>query len=183
MDPKPADALPAAIAPAIPTRGRVFGALDMLRPDRIGGWAIDRGNRGVALEVDVFREGRRVATIRGRPHAQDLARGDDGHGNHGFALALDPPLEPGSSSPSPGGSRERRRQRRAAPCRGGRRGARRAAHPRRLFEEVARLRHEPRDAAGLSDVLQRIEVAQARIDAALAAIEAPRRRRRRPGSG
>jgi hypothetical protein len=175
VEPKTADgASPEVMPPAIAAAGRIHGALDMLRPDRIGGWAIDRDNRGAALEVDVFREGRRVATLRADRPRKDLARGEDGSGNHGFAVALDPPLEPGFeftvtavARASDGASSELRRA-----------GAGGAATPEqrileRLFGEVRQLRQEPRDAAGLAETLQRLEITQARIEATLAAIEVP----------
>jgi hypothetical protein len=174
MSVEPADAVPTrAPAPAVAGSGRVFGALDLLRPDRVGGWAIDRGDRGAALEVDVFREGRRVATLRADRARKDLARGD-GQGNHGFVLTLDPPLEPGFeftvtavARAGDGASAELRRAATGDETTPERRLL------ERLFEEVVRLRQEPRDAAGLAEALQRLEVAQARIEALFGAIEAP----------
>ena len=170
---RPADA-PAAVAVVGPGAGRLHGALDMVRADRIGGWAIDRGHRGAAVEVDVFREGRRVATLRADLPRKDLARGDDAAGRHGFALALDPPLEPGFeftvtavARAEDGASADLRRA-----------GAGEVATPERrllerVFEEVARLGREPQETAPVAEVLQRLEVSHARIEAALAAIEAP----------
>ena len=161
------------LRPAV-VAGHVQGALDMVRPDRIGGWAIDRANRSAALEVDVFREGRRIATLRADRERKDLARGVAGNGNHGFGLSLDPPLEPGFeftvsavARAADGTSSELRRA--------GAAGATtiEVRLLERIFEEVMRLRQDPTTAAGIPEMLERFEVAQARIEAALAALEAP----------
>ncbi|MFO1208719.1 MAG: hypothetical protein U1E40_05775 [Amaricoccus sp.] len=157
-------------APA-PGGTRVLGAVDLLRPDRVGGWAIDRVNRAGTLEVDVFREGRRVGTVRADRPRKDLAGADGTAGNHGFAFALEPPLEAGFeftvsavARAADGTVAELRRA-----------GADAATAERRLlerlFEELVRLRREP--VAGNADAIQRVELAQARIEAALAAIERP----------
>ena len=91
----PAQLTPLDKSTPLAVAGRLHGALDMVRADRIGGWAVDRAKRGAAVEVDIFREGHRIATLRADRPRKDLARGDEEAGNHGFALALDPPLEPG----------------------------------------------------------------------------------------
>jgi hypothetical protein len=174
VQPSPADgAVPEVMTPAPAMAGRIHGALDMVRADRIGGWAIDRGDRAAALEVDVFREGRRITTLRADRPRKDLARGEDGSGNHGFVFVLDPPLEPGFeftltavARGTDGASAELRRA-----------GAG-ATTPEqrileRLFGEVRQLRQEPGDTDALPELLRRLEITQARIEATLAAIEVP----------
>ena len=69
--------------------------MDVIRPDRIAGWAIDRADSQAALEIDVRREGRLVATVRADRFRKDLERGSVGTGRYGFACELTPPLEPG----------------------------------------------------------------------------------------
>jgi hypothetical protein len=153
--------------------GRLHGALDMVRADRIGGWAIDRTNRGAAVEVDVFREGTRVATLRADRPRKDLARGEEEPGNHGFTLALDPPLEPGfeftivAVARAGEASVELRRAGGGGPATPERRIL------ERIFEDLAELRRQAPAAGDPAEALQRIELAQARIEAALAAVEAP----------
>lgn len=164
---------------AVPMGGRIQGALDVVRPDRIGGWAIDRTNRAAALEIDIFREGRRVATIRADRERKDLARGEDASGNHGFALALDPPLEPGFeftlaaiARTADGASCALRRTRTAGE---------EPTPERRLLERILEQTFQqdqgsatPSDtASGVAQVLERLEVAQARIEAALDALAVP----------
>ena len=127
-----------------PGAGRLHGALDMVRADRIGGWAIDRTKRGTAVEVDIFREGPRIATLRADRPRKDLARGDEDAGSHGFALALDPPLEPGFeftiaavARAADGASAELRRVGGGEPATPERRIL------ERVFEELTRLRPAP----------------------------------------
>lgn len=185
MTPEPvADATPrpdpsAALAPVGP---RIYGVVDVLRADRIAGWAIDRTDSAAALDVDIAREGRLVRTVRADRHRVDLAKGEVGTGNYGFRAEIEPPLEPGfeftvtATARAPDGAT-------AALARVG--AALRTPDPatrllERLFEEVARLaagRPDPAppatDAGRLTEAIARIEVAQARIEAAIAQIEPP----------
>ncbi|MFO1143211.1 MAG: hypothetical protein U1E59_12595 [Amaricoccus sp.] len=151
---------------------RVLGAVDLLRPDRVGGWAIDRSDRAGVLEVDVFREGRKVGTVRADRPRKDLPAADGTASNHGFAFALEPPLEPGFeftvsavARAADGAAAELRRA-----------GGDAATPERRLlervFEELVRLRREPAP-VGHADAMERVELAQARIEAALAVMERP----------
>lgn len=74
---------------------RLQGVFDLARPDRLAGWAVDRAHPEARLEVEILREGRPIALIRADRHRPNLAKGGLGSGDHGFALALDPPVEPG----------------------------------------------------------------------------------------
>ena len=162
---------PSAVVP-VPA-GRIQGALDMVRPDRIGGWALDRTDRAASLEVDVFREGRRIATLRADRERLDLAKASDGSGRHGFALVLDPPLEPGfeftvtAVARAADGTRSTLRRTGAATT-----PERRLLE--RLFDEVTRPREALAEAPGVADAVRSLEVTQARIEAALARLEAPK---------
>ncbi len=167
--------MPAQLTPldkSTPLAVRLHGALDMVRADRIGGWAVDRANPGAAVEVDIFREGHRIATLRADRPRKDLARGDE-EANHGFALALDPPLEPGfeftivAVARAGEGSAELRRAGGGPPATPERRIL------ERIFEEVARIGQQPPADADPGEALQRVELAQVRIEAALAGLEAP----------
>ncbi len=161
---------------------RINGVVDVPRPGRISGWAIDRSDPEAAVTVRIAREGRVVGEIRADAHRPDLERGGIGTGRYGFALDLDPPLEPGfeftvaaTALAADGTSGELRPVGRAKPAEDP---ARRLAE--RTFEELCRLRGavalQPRTAdAPLRQTMEGIEVVQARIETALAAIEPPER--------
>ncbi len=167
---------PAAAAPAVPVEAgpRLYGVIDVLRADRIAGWVIDRTDAGAALDVDVRREGRLVATVRADRARPDLERTGVGTGRYGFACEIEPPLEPGFeftlsavARAADGASLELKRGGKAP-----RDPERRLVE--RLYEEVAALRAAqaaPGDA--LATVLERVELAQARIEAAITGIEPP----------
>jgi hypothetical protein len=145
----------------------LYGVVDVLKPDRVAGWAIDRRDAGAALEVEIRREGRVVATVRADRPRRDLEKAGVGTGRYGFACDLDPPLEPGfeftlaATARAPDGTAETLR-----------RPAAQTGDPdRRLLERVFEEVRRPTDAAELRELAHRIEIAQARIEAALAAIE------------
>jgi hypothetical protein len=75
--------------------GRLYGVIDSIRPTRIAGWAIDRGDAAADVEIDVLRDGRRIATVRADRMRRDLEANGLGTGRYGFACLLEPPLEPG----------------------------------------------------------------------------------------
>ena len=83
----------ASVAEAIGPR--VYGVIDVIRPDRVAGWAIDRADSRTALEVEVIREGAVVATVRANRQRRDLEKSGVGSGRYGFSCDLTPPLEPG----------------------------------------------------------------------------------------
>lgn len=166
---------------------RLYGVMDVLRLDRVAGWAIDRTDAGVSLDIEIRREGRPVATVRADRLRKDLERGGLGTGRYGFTCNLEPPLEPGfeftvtavarsadgavldlkrpgAATQSP--DRERRML-------------------ERLYEEVTTIGqrlatppppapapHEAAEAA-LADAVRRIELTQLRVEAALSAVAPP----------
>lgn len=166
---------------------RLYGVMDVLRLDRVAGWAIDRTDAGVSLDIEIRREGRPVATVRADRLRKDLERGGLGTGRYGFTCNLEPPLEPGfeftvtavarsadgavldlkrpgAATQSP--DRERRML-------------------ERLYEEVTAIGqrlatppppapalHEAAEAA-LADAVRRIELTQLRVEAALSAVAPP----------
>lgn len=184
-DSGPAAARPDEPALAVDGGPRIYGVIDVLRPDRVSGWAIDRTDEAAAVEVEILREGRPVARIRADRERRDLARGGVGTGRYGFAAPIDPPLEPGfeftlrvRAHAADGAACELRRARTGA-----------APDPdrlllERLFEEVRALARRPEPApepapvpaqAGpdqaLAELAARLELVQLRVEAALAAVE------------
>ncbi len=161
---------------------RINGVIDVPRPGRVSGWAIDRADPDAAVTVQIVREGRLIGEVRADDHRPDLERGGIGTGRYGFAFDLDDPLEPGFeftiravARAEDGTSGELRQVGRAKPSEDP---ARRLAE--RGYEELCRLRasigREPRNAdAPLREAMERIEVVQARIETALSTIEPPQR--------
>ena len=91
---------PATPASAVAEVGpRVYGVVDVVRPDRIAGWAIDRADSAAAVDVDIRREGRLVATVRADRPRRDLEKGGVGTGRYGFAASSTRRSSPASSSP------------------------------------------------------------------------------------
>jgi hypothetical protein len=92
QSPRPPVALPVA------TEGppqRIYGVIDLIRSNRIAGWAVDRANSHASVLVDIHRDGRLVQTIAADQLRPDLAKGSIGTGHYGFAAEIEPPLEPG----------------------------------------------------------------------------------------
>jgi hypothetical protein len=160
--------------------GRINGVIDVPRPGRVSGWAIDRADPDAAVIVRIAREGRLIGEVRADDHRPDLQRGGIGTGRYGFAIDLDEPCEPGFeftikavALADDGTSGELRRVGRAKSAEDpGRRLAERG------FEELCRLRasigREPRSSdALLREAMERIEVIQARIETALSTVEPP----------
>ena len=177
---KPIDDSPAPPEAQGDAGPRLYGVIDVVRPDRIAGWAIDRTDSAAALSIDIAREGKLVGSVRADRPRKDLERGGVGTGRYGFVFDLDPPLEPGfdftlavTARAADGFTTELRRA-------GG--GADADPHRRlleRTFDEVRRLAEAGgRDAAApgldaLTAVAHRLEVVQARIEATLSALSAP----------
>lgn len=163
---------------------RIWGVIDVIRAERIAGWAIDRSDSAAALEIDIHREGRRIATVRADRPRPDLEKGGVGTGRYGFAAEIAPPLEPGfaftlsATARAPDGAQ-------AVLKPAGPEGAAAAPERRileRVFEETVALRQAlarqkpeharpPADADRLRETIERIELAQARLEAAMTAIE------------
>jgi hypothetical protein len=173
-----------AQAPAVPVPAAatgdggpsLYGVVDVLRPDRIAGWVIDRRDRSSTLDVEVRREGRVVATVKAARPRRDLERAGVGTGNYGFTCDLDPPLEAGleftvtATARAADGTNEDLRHPSAA------------ATPdperrllQRIFEDVGRLAAQPAAsmAPELSEMVQRLELTQARLESAIASLEGP----------
>jgi hypothetical protein len=153
---------------------RVYGVIDVLRADRVAGWAIDRGDSAAAVEIEVHREGRRVASLRADRHRRDLETGGVGTGSYGFLAELSPPLEPGFGFTVSVVARAADGTK-AVLKRAGTAAAELSPDRRlleRVFEEQLRLRRDPLPGAGaeaerLRAAVERIEVVQARLEAAL----------------
>lgn len=162
---------------------RIYGVIDAIRADRIAGWAIDRSDKAAALDIEILREGRPVQTVRADRHRADLEKGGIGTGNYGFRAEIVPPLEPGfeftvtAVAFSPDGARGELKRVGAAV---------RAAEPdqrllERIFAEVTRTAPAPVSAPvalgveveRLSDAVTRIELIQARLEAAMESIDTP----------
>ncbi len=161
---------------------RINGVVDVSRPGRVVGWAIDRSDPEAAVEVDIYRDGRRVTTVRADRHREDLVRNGIGTGNYGFLVELDPAAEPGMAfaitaiaRTADGSTGPLRPIGKAAPS---------TDPERRILErsfeeiislraEVADLRARPSEAAfeRLREMLDRIEVVQARLEAGAPATE------------
>lgn len=179
-------------APAPVARdNRVNGVIDVQRPTRLGGWAIDRADETASVLVTLYREGRKLGEVRADQHRPDLERGGIGTGRYGFAMEVDPPIEPGFeftitavARTSDGTEGELRPVGRARP-------AEDVAHrlQQRTFVEVAALGARLSDLAsrvdraadpriddaliGVEEALDRIEIAQARLERRLAEVEPP----------
>lgn len=159
---------------------RLYGVIDVLRPDRIAGWAIDRTDSNAAVEIDVLREGVLVETVRADRLRRDLERGNVGTGRYGFVCRLNPPLDAGfeftvaAVARSADGVTAELRRTGAAGRADGTKAERRLVE--RIFELVSRPAEPPAapvEIERLDEILHRLEVAQARIEAALAAVAAP----------
>jgi hypothetical protein len=166
---------------------RINGVLDVPRANRVAGWAIDRADPAAAVTVTILREGRLVGEVRADAHRPDLERGGIGTGRYGFAVDLDPPLEPGFeftvtaiARADDGTSGEIRAVGRARPSDDA---ARRLAE--RTFAELTQLRVAVQAVAGRQDrdvdprlveALERVEVTQARLEQAIATTEPQPRR-------
>lgn len=167
---------------------RIYGVIDVVRPDRIAGWAIDRTDAAAALDVDILREGRVVRTIRADRQRADLVKGGVGSGAYGFRAEIEPPVEPGfeftlsAAARAADGVRAELKRVGAAvltpdPA---------ARLSERTYESVLRLaacmaRIEAQTGGGrlaaqagaerITETIERLELVQARIEAALAASE------------
>jgi hypothetical protein len=158
---------------------RLNGVVDVSKPSRVVGWAIDRADARAAVDVEIYREGRLVTTVRAERHREDLVRNGIGTGNYGFSVDLEPPVEAGMAfsitaiAKAPDGTSGRLR-----PI--GKAGASSDPDRRvleRVFEEVCLLRSDvmqmrqaagatrPHDAESLREFIDRIEVVQARLEA------------------
>jgi hypothetical protein len=150
---------------------RLYGVIDVLRSNRIAGWAIDRSDPQAALDIEILRDGRPVATVRAERPRRDLETRGLGTGRYGFSAAIEPPVEPGfefmieAVARAPDG--ERTELKRAGAAAAGEDPA------RRLLEGVYLRLGAVERAAGtgpageaerIRDLLARIEVCQGRLE-------------------
>lgn len=82
-------------AKAMATQQRVNGVVDVLRSNRIAGWAIDRLDASAAVKVEILRDGVPYRSIIADRYRQDLEKGGIGTGKYGFSVEVDPPIEAG----------------------------------------------------------------------------------------
>lgn len=170
------------IAPPV-REPRLYGVVDVLRPDRVAGWVIDRSDAARSATVEVRREGRLAGTATADRPRKDLERQAVGTGAYGFAVTLDPPLEEGMEftvavtarthdgaemalAPVAAAAKALSPEKRAL--------GRILADLAALRGDIAGLRHE----AGLaetarSNLQERLEIVQLRLEGGIAAIEAP----------
>lgn len=180
--------MPTEFAAEAETGPRINGVIDVPRPGRVAGWAIDRADPAAAVTVTVIREGRVVGEVVANAHRPDLERGGIGTGRYGFALDLDPPLEPGFeftvsafARATDGTSGEIRPVGKAKPTENP---SRRLAE--RAFAELVALRaavgslaarREVDVEARVLEALDRVEIVQARIEQTHSPVEQPARER------
>lgn len=162
---------PTAGAPDDITGPRIYGVVDVLRLDRIAGWVIDRRDARAALDVEIRREGRTVAVVRADRPRRDLEKTGVGTGRYGFSCDLSPPLEPGfeftvtaTARTSDGSNAELRRPAGKANAEPERRVL------ERIYEAVSRPQPAPNDEK-LAEMIARLELVQARIEATLGTVE------------
>lgn len=160
-------------------QSRINGVFDLPTPGRLSGWAIDRADPNAAVDVEIHSQGRLIAKVRADRHRADLERGGIGTGNYGFSVDLDPPIDPGmaftlsvQAFAADGTSGPLRAVAKAKP----------STDPgqvllQQIYQQMADMRAEmadvrhnlskPADAAewqSCSETLDRIELAQARLD-------------------
>lgn len=157
---------------------RVNGVVDVLRSNRIAGWAIDRADVSAAVRVEILREGRPWRSVMAERHRPDLEKGGIGTGRYGFGVEIDPPVEPGLEFTIQAVAFTADGQ--SAPLKqvGS---AEQAVPPElrlliRLMASVEELRsglHRPQTQFDVMiEIAQRLELTQARLEAAITAIEA-----------
>lgn len=77
----------------------VEGGLDAAEARGVSGWAVDRARPGEAVEVQLYLDGRFVASaVADRPRPDAPAPGDAGADGHGFLFKLEPPRAGGQEA-------------------------------------------------------------------------------------
>lgn len=178
------DQTPIAIAGPDTAQGdgpRLYGVIDVIKPERIAGWVIDRTDPAACTEVDLMREGRVVATQTANRPRKDLERNGVGTGHYGFSIPLDPPLESGMDFTLSIVARSKDGV--ECPVLPTARLAATRTQPdqkilERVFTEVTTLRGEmEQERSRLEEAMAaqagRIEMVQMRIEAALSQVEPP----------
>lgn len=75
-----------------PSSPAIVGYIDRIDGTRISGWAWDRNQPDVAVDVEVRIGDRAVATVQADRLRKDLARSGTGNGYHAFEAILDAPV-------------------------------------------------------------------------------------------
>jgi hypothetical protein len=85
-------------AAGAPRTGEPFyeGAHDVTNCDEIIGWAWDANNPGQPVQVEVYSDGKVVATAAADEFRQDLLDVGKGNGRHGFTMAVPDVLKDGA---------------------------------------------------------------------------------------
>ncbi len=76
-------------APASPA---IVGYIDKIDGTRVSGWAWDRNQPDVAVDVEIRINGQTVANVRADRLRKDLARSGTGNGYHAFEATLEAPV-------------------------------------------------------------------------------------------
>lgn len=77
------------------TSHRINGVVDLPKPDRVSGWAIDRSDPDNSVTVEILKLGSVIAKTDARKFRADLQRSGLGTGNYGYSVELDEPVLPG----------------------------------------------------------------------------------------
>jgi hypothetical protein len=174
------DSPPSAVEP----EPRVHGYVDMLRPNRVAGWVVDRTDPVATVTVEIMREGALLGETLADRLRPDLASAGVGTGRYGFSHDIHPPVEPGFEftvsvvARLPDGTKTPLARAQAT-------GDSTSVERRlleRIYEQVMS-RTLPTGGDGeliarLAAAIDRIEVAQLRIEASLEAIDQPQTRER-----
>lgn len=174
---------------AEPPQQRVNGVVDVLRANRIAGWAIDRLDSAGSVTVEVFRDGHPYQSVTADRYRPDLERGGIGTGRYGFSVEIDPPVDAGLEFTVTAIARTDDGH--SAPLKPT--GA--AEHPvrpellllHRLAASVEELKQTQKQPASphraVEELAERLEMTQLRLEAALATVEkgqVPKREARLP---
>jgi hypothetical protein len=73
----------------------IVGYIDKIDGARVSGWAWDRSQPDLALDIEIRIGDRVVATVRADRLRKDLARSGTGNGYHAFEAVLDAPVADG----------------------------------------------------------------------------------------
>jgi hypothetical protein len=72
----------------------VEGYVDGIDGRRVSGWAYDKMQPDLALDVEIHHNGQRIAVARADRLRADLARAGKGDGRHAFVAVLEAPISP-----------------------------------------------------------------------------------------
>lgn len=72
----------------------VEGYVDRIDGRQVSGWAYDKTQPDLVLDVEIHHSGQRIAVARADRLRADLARAGKGDGRHAFVAVLEPPISP-----------------------------------------------------------------------------------------